>query len=231
MQCQAILCDSCSCALGERQHMTAINMSLTNKVAPIARLVKGRPSDAGGLRFKSQAARVTGKSTPSLWRDKHPANKGLRPLEHHAGQFHPDRTYFKQKSNKTTYIYIYIYVHTYIICIYIYIHVCMCVYIYICIYVYVYIYIYIYVHIYVCIYGPQVMRPHTGGGDLDGGGRFPGISRYARFSYSHCLTRVVFKNDEIMQQGMVILDTTKHAWNKRGRIRQVALDKYGQSPY
>ena len=26
----------------------------------------------------------------SLWRDKHPAIKGLRPPEHHAGQFHAD---------------------------------------------------------------------------------------------------------------------------------------------
>ena len=29
--------------------------------------------------------RVTGKSTASLWRDKHPAIKSLRPPEHHAG--------------------------------------------------------------------------------------------------------------------------------------------------
>ena len=41
--------------------------------------LKSRLSDAGGLRFESQAGRVTGKSTPSLWRDEHPAIKGLRP--------------------------------------------------------------------------------------------------------------------------------------------------------
>ena len=52
-------------------------------MAPIAQLVKGRLSDAGGLRFESQAGRVTGTSIPSLWRDKHPAIKGLRPPEHH----------------------------------------------------------------------------------------------------------------------------------------------------
>ena len=35
-------------------------------------------SDAGGLGFESQTGRVRGKSTPSLWRNKHPAIKGLR---------------------------------------------------------------------------------------------------------------------------------------------------------
>ena len=59
-------------------------------VAPIAQLVKGRISDAGGLRFESQAGRVTDKSIPSLWRDRHPAIKGLRSPEHHAGEFRPD---------------------------------------------------------------------------------------------------------------------------------------------
>ena len=59
-------------------------------VAPIAQLVKGRLADAGGLRFESLAGRVTGKSTPSIWRDKHPAIKGLQPPEHQAGKFHPD---------------------------------------------------------------------------------------------------------------------------------------------
>ena len=34
------------------------------EVVPIAQLAKGRLSDAGGLRFESQAGRVTGKSTP-----------------------------------------------------------------------------------------------------------------------------------------------------------------------
>ena len=65
-------------------------------VAPIARLVKDRLSDAG---FESQAGRVTGKPTPSLWRDKHPAIKGLRPPEHCGRQFHLDHTY-SSKSNK-----------------------------------------------------------------------------------------------------------------------------------
>ena len=59
-------------------------------VAPIAQVVKVRISDAGGLRFESQAGRVTGKSIPSLWREKHPAIKGPRPPEHPAGKFHLD---------------------------------------------------------------------------------------------------------------------------------------------
>ena len=54
-------------------------------------VVKDPTSDAGGPRFESHAGRVTGKPTPSLWRDKHPAIKGLRPPEHHAGRFHPDQ--------------------------------------------------------------------------------------------------------------------------------------------
>ena len=70
-------------------------------VAPIAQLVKGRLSDAGGLRFESQAGRVTGKSIPSLWRDKHPAIKGLRPPEHHAGKFHPDHKKIPPNQAKT----------------------------------------------------------------------------------------------------------------------------------
>ena len=56
----------------------------------IAQLVKGRHSDAGGLRFESQAGRVTGKSTQSLWRDMRPAIKSLQPPEHLAGKFNPD---------------------------------------------------------------------------------------------------------------------------------------------
>ena len=54
-------------------------------VAPIAQLASDRLSDAGGLGFESQTGLVMGKSIPSLWRDKHPAVKGLRPPEHHAG--------------------------------------------------------------------------------------------------------------------------------------------------
>ena len=48
-------------------------------------VAKDRLSDAGGPRFESQTGRVTDKSTPSLWRDEHPAIKGLQPPEHHAG--------------------------------------------------------------------------------------------------------------------------------------------------
>ena len=58
-------------------------------VAPIAQLFKDRRSDAGGPSFECQAGRVTGKSTPGLWRNRHPAIKGLWPPEHHAGQFLP----------------------------------------------------------------------------------------------------------------------------------------------
>ena len=58
--------------------------------APIARLAKGRLSAAGGPRFESQTGRVMGKPLPSLWRDKHPAIKGLQPPEQHAG--HSNRT-------------------------------------------------------------------------------------------------------------------------------------------
>ena len=54
-------------------------------------VVKDPTSDAGGPRFESHAGRVTGKPTPSLWRDKHPAIKGLRPPEHHAGKFRQDQ--------------------------------------------------------------------------------------------------------------------------------------------
>lgn len=50
-------------------------------------------SDAGGLGFESQTGRVRGRSIPSLWRDRRPAIKGLRPSEHHAGQIHPDHQY------------------------------------------------------------------------------------------------------------------------------------------
>ena len=63
-------------------------------VAPMAQLAKDRLSDAEGLGFESQNGRVTGKSTPSLWRNEHPAVKGLRPPEHHAGQFHSDKKEF-----------------------------------------------------------------------------------------------------------------------------------------
>ena len=60
-------------------------------VAPGAQLAKGRLPDAGGPRFESQAGRVTGESAQKLWRDKHPAIKGLQPPEHLAGRFHADQ--------------------------------------------------------------------------------------------------------------------------------------------
>ena len=63
----------------------------TDPVAPIAQLVKGRLSDAGGPRFQPQTGQVKGKAIPSLWRDARRAIKGPRPPEHHAGQFHPDQ--------------------------------------------------------------------------------------------------------------------------------------------
>jgi len=62
-------------------------------------LVKGRPSDAGGPRFESQTGWVTGRPTPSLGRGKHPGMKGLRPPEHHAGQFNPDQQTFESQEN------------------------------------------------------------------------------------------------------------------------------------
>ena len=58
---------------------------------PKAQMAKGRLSDAGGLGFESQTGWATGKSSPRPWRDKHPAIKGLRPPEHHAGQLRLDR--------------------------------------------------------------------------------------------------------------------------------------------
>ena len=64
-------------------------------------MVKDPISDAGGPRFESHAGRVTGKPTPSLWRDKHPAIKGLRPPEHHAGKFRQDQQ-DSSESNKNT---------------------------------------------------------------------------------------------------------------------------------
>ena len=68
------------------------NKAPTDVVAPIAQLALDRLSDAEGPRFESQAGRCMGKSTPSLWRHRRPAIKGLRPPEHHSGQFHPDKT-------------------------------------------------------------------------------------------------------------------------------------------
>jgi len=53
--------------------------------APQASLAKDGFSDAGGLGFESCTGRITGKPIPSLWRDRHPAIKGLRPPEHCAG--------------------------------------------------------------------------------------------------------------------------------------------------
>ena len=77
---------------------------------------KGRLSDAGGLKFESQAGRVTGQSIPSLWRDKHPAIKGLRPPEHHAGKFlpGPNKTTPSQTHNRNNISCIYIYMYSYV---------------------------------------------------------------------------------------------------------------------
>ena len=63
---------------------------------------KERISDAGGLRFESQTGRVRGKSIPSLWRDKHPAIKGLRPPEHHAGYSIRTNKHFSESNKQTT---------------------------------------------------------------------------------------------------------------------------------
>ena len=60
--------------------------------------------------------------SPSLWRDNHPAIKGLPPPEHHAGKFHLDhkKTPPIQKHQMNNeyvygiYIYIYIYIHTHV---------------------------------------------------------------------------------------------------------------------
>jgi hypothetical protein len=51
-------------------------------------VLKDRLSDAGG------------RPTPSHWRERHPAIKGLRPPEHQAGRFHPDQEVLFQV-NKT----------------------------------------------------------------------------------------------------------------------------------
>ena len=48
--------------------LTAL-MQMRRWVAPIAQLVKGRLSDAGGLKFESQTGRLTCKCIPSLRRD------------------------------------------------------------------------------------------------------------------------------------------------------------------
>ena len=42
----------------------------------------------------------TGKSIPSLWREKHPAIKGLRPLEHRR-TFHPDQKRARSQTTNT----------------------------------------------------------------------------------------------------------------------------------
>ena len=68
-----------------RAACSVVKVSTWRLVAPIAQLVKGRLSDAGGLRSESQAERVTGKSIPSFWEEKHPVIQGLRSPEHHAG--------------------------------------------------------------------------------------------------------------------------------------------------
>ena len=79
---------------------------LKDLVAPMAQLVKVRLSDAGGPRFESQTGRVTGESTTSLWRDKHPANKGLQSTMR-GDSIRTDYHYY-------CHIYIYIYIYIYI---------------------------------------------------------------------------------------------------------------------
>ena len=53
-------------------------------LAPIAQLPR-IGSQMQEVRGSNPTGRVTGKSTASLWRNKHPAMKGLWPPEHHAG--------------------------------------------------------------------------------------------------------------------------------------------------
>ena len=60
----------------------------------MARLVKGRLSDAGVPRFKSQAGRVRGLE------GKAPCNQGLCSPEDHAGKFHPDHKKIPPSQNK-----------------------------------------------------------------------------------------------------------------------------------
>ena len=48
---------------------------------------RGIGSGAGGLGFEPQSGWVTGKSTPSLWRDRHPAINGLRAFRAPRGAF------------------------------------------------------------------------------------------------------------------------------------------------
>ena len=59
---------------------------LAEVVAPIAQLLRigSQMQEVRGLNPRLGGLGVY-KSTPSLWRDMHPAIKGLRPPEHHAG--------------------------------------------------------------------------------------------------------------------------------------------------
>ena len=66
-------------------------------------VAKDRLSDAGCLGFESQTGGVRGESSTSLWRDKRPASKGLRPPEHYAGRFRPDQTRLLRVKRRTTY--------------------------------------------------------------------------------------------------------------------------------
>ena len=84
-------CKQSNKLLNKRWPLARPPASTHDMVRGQSNFVKGRLPDAGGPRFEFQAGRVTGKSIPSLWRDKHPAIKGLRSPEHHAGQFNPDR--------------------------------------------------------------------------------------------------------------------------------------------
>ena len=79
----------------ERYGMDSVNNTTTRRSAlaisgSSSSIGRRIGSDAGGLGFEFQTGRSTGKSTPSLWRDMHPAIKGLRPPEHHEGKSHPE---------------------------------------------------------------------------------------------------------------------------------------------
>ena len=53
--------------------------------------VRGSSPTLGGLRVSQ---------LQSLWRDKHPAIKGLRPPEHHAGKFRQDQKDSSESTKK-----------------------------------------------------------------------------------------------------------------------------------
>ena len=90
------------CTQKSRMSLQTIYVELIQSSCTDSLVVKDPILDAGGPRFESHAGRVTGKPTPSLWRDKHPAIKGLRPPEHHAGKFRQDQKTPPSQKNKNT---------------------------------------------------------------------------------------------------------------------------------